>query len=65
MPGYGNGSTWVNVGFPRPHIMYLRHGRKTLAHAHSLSEGHVLHFKLMENGLLSIKVFGSSGIRLG
>ena len=45
--------------------MYLRRGWKTFARAHSLSEGHVLQFKLMENGLLSVKVFGRSGICLG
>ena len=45
MSGCGNGSTWVNVGFPRPHIMYLRRGWKTFARSHNLSEGHVLHFK--------------------
>ena len=40
-------------------------GGKTFVHAHSLLEGHVLHFKLTESGLLSDKVFGNSGIRLG
>ena len=30
-----------------------------------MSEGHVLQFKLMENGLLSVKVFGRSRICLG
>ena len=65
MRGCGNGITWVNVGFPRPHVMYLRSGWKPFAHAHSLSEGHVLQFKLMENGLLSVKIFGHSGGRLG
>ena len=56
---------WADVDFPRPRVMYLRQGWKTFARAHSLSEGHVLLFKLMESGLLSVKVFGSSGIRLG
>ena len=32
---------------------------------HSLAVGHVLHFKLMDATLLSIKVFGRSGARLG
>ena len=45
--------------------MYLLRGWKTFADAHSLSEGHVLQFKLMENSLFSVKVFGRSGIRLG
>ena len=30
-----------------------------------MSKGHVLQFKLMENSLLSVKVFRSSGVRLG
>ena len=60
----GNGGTPVDVDFPAPHVMYLRRGWKTFARAHSMSEGHVLQFKLMENGLLSVKVFGDLGTRL-
>ena len=65
MRGCGNGNIRVNVDFPTPPVMYFRRGWKTFARAHSLSEGHVLHFKLMEGGSLSVKVFGSSGARLG
>ena len=54
----------VDIDFPAPHIMYVRRGWKTFARAHSLLEGLVLHFKLMENGLLSVKVFGHLGTRL-
>ena len=61
MRGCGNGSMRVDIDFPAPHVMYLRRGCKAFARAHSLSEGLVLHFKLMENGLLSIKVFGHLG----
>ena len=64
MRGCGNGSMRVDVDFPAPHVMYLRRGWKTFAHAHSLSEGLVLHFKLMQNGMLSVKVFGHLGTRL-
>ena len=64
MRGYGNGGTWVDVDFPAPHIMYPHRGWKTFARVHSLTEGLVLYFKLMENGLLSIKVFGELGTRL-
>ena len=64
MRGCENGSMRVDVDFPAPHIMYLRCGWKTFARAHSLSEGHVHQFKLMENGLLSVKVFGDLGTRL-
>ena len=31
------------------------------AHIHRLTEGLTLHFKLMEGGLLSVKVFGCFG----
>ncbi|KAM3211904.1 hypothetical protein ACQJBY_065169 [Aegilops geniculata] len=65
MRGCGNSGMRVDVDFPAPHVMYLRRGWKTFARAHSLSEGHVLQFKLMENGLLSVKVFGHLGTRLG
>ena len=56
---------WVDVDFPAPHVMYLHRGWKTFARAHSFSEGHILHFKLMESGLLSVKIFGNSGGCLG
>ena len=65
MRGCGNGGMWVDVDFPAPHVMYLRRGWLTFARAHSLSEGHILQFKLMESGLLSVKIFGRSGARLG
>ncbi|KAM3274884.1 hypothetical protein ACQJBY_043716 [Aegilops geniculata] len=65
MRGHRNGGMWVDVDFPAPHVMYLRRGWKTFARSHSLSEGHVLQFKLMESGLLSVKIFGRSGARLG
>ena len=38
--------------------MYHRRGWKTFARIHSLTEGLTLHFKLMEGGLLSVKIFG-------
>ena len=43
--------------------MYLRQGWKTFARIHSLTDGLTLHFKLMEGGLLSVKVFGHFGTR--
>ena len=55
----------VDVEFPAPHVMLLRRGWKTFARAHSLAEGHILHFKLMNAYLLSINVFGHSSARLG
>ena len=65
MRGCCNGDMWVNVEFPAPHVMLLHRGWKTFAHAHCLMKGHILWFKLVEADLLSIKVFGRSGIRLG
>ena len=64
MRGYGNSSMRVDVDFPAPHVMYLRRGWKAFARAHSLSEGLVLHLKLMANGLIFVKVFGNLGTRL-
>ena len=63
--GCCNGDMWANMEFPVPHVMLLRCGWKTFARAHCLMKGHILRFKLVEADLLSIKVFGRSGIRLG
>ena len=64
MRGCGNEGTRVDVDFPAPRVMYLRRGWKTFARIHSLTAGLVLYFKLMEDGLLSVKVFGDFGTRL-
>jgi len=64
MRGCGNGGTWVDIDFPTPRVMYLRRGWKTFARIHSLTAGRVLYLKLMEDGLLSVKVFGDFGTRL-
>ena len=44
--------------------MYLRRRWKTFSRIHSLTVGLVLYFKLMEGGLLSVKVFRDLGTRL-
>ena len=41
--------------------MYLCRGWKTFARIHSLTAGLVLYFTLMEDGVLSVKVFGDLG----
>ena len=64
MRGCGTGGMRVDVDFSAPHVMYLRHGWKTFARIHSLTVGLALYFKLMEGGLLSVKVFGDLGTRL-
>src|SRR4051812_4755808 len=63
MRGCGISDTRVRVDFPAPHVMYLRRGWKTFARIHSLTEGLTFHFKLMEGGLLSVKVFELFGPR--
>ena len=63
MRGCGISGTRVRVDFPATHVMYLCRGWKTFAHIHRLMEGLTLHFKLMEGGLLSVKVFGLFGTR--
>ena len=65
MKGCCHGAMWAYTRFPAPHVMLLHHGSKTFARAHFLMKGHVLLFKLVESGLLSVKVFGRSGHRLG
>ena len=65
MEGCCNGDMLANTKFPVPHVMLLRWGWKTFARAHCSMKGHVLYFKLVESDLLSIKVFGCSGHRLG
>ena len=64
MRGCGNGGMRFDVDFPAPRVMYLRRGWKTFPRIHSLMAGLVLYFKLMEGGLLSVKVFGDLGTRL-
>src|SRR3954466_12680515 len=63
MRGCGISGTRVRVDFPAPNVMYLGRGWKTFARIHRLTEGLTLHFKLMEGGLLSVKVFGCFGTR--
>nr|XP_020164195.1 B3 domain-containing protein Os03g0212300-like [Aegilops tauschii subsp. strangulata] len=65
MSGCCNDTMWVDIEYPRPHVMLLRRGWKTFASAHKLVEGHVLCFKQVEADPLSIEVFGHSGARLG
>ena len=63
MRGCGIGGTRVDVYFLAPDKMYLGRGWKTFARIHRLTAGLTLHFKLMEGGLLAVKVFGCFGTR--
>ncbi|KAE8809408.1 l-ascorbate oxidase-like protein [Hordeum vulgare] len=62
--GCGNGAVPVVVEQPRPRLLFVGRGCKSFARAHNLSDGHVLHFKMMADNLLSVKIYGSSGVRL-
>ncbi|KAE8812454.1 l-ascorbate oxidase-like protein [Hordeum vulgare] len=59
-----HGAMQVNVEYPKRHSMLLERGWKAFARAHNLKDGHVLRFKMMADNLLSVKLYGSSGVRL-
>ncbi|KAE8772094.1 l-ascorbate oxidase-like protein [Hordeum vulgare] len=59
-----NGAVLVAVEQPRPHLLFLDCGWKSFARAHNLWDGHILRFKIMADNLLSVKIYGSSGVRL-
>lgn len=63
--GCCNGTMWADAEFPAPRVMLLRRGWKTFARAHYFTGGHVLRFKLVEADMLSVKIYGHSGARLG
>ncbi|KAE8811119.1 l-ascorbate oxidase-like protein [Hordeum vulgare] len=63
--GCGNGTVPVAVEHARPLLMFLGRGWKSFSRAHNLLDGHVLRFKMMADNLLSVKLYGSSGARLG
>ncbi|KAE8794053.1 l-ascorbate oxidase-like protein [Hordeum vulgare] len=63
--GCGNGVVPVAVEHPGTRLLFLGHGWKSFARAHNLWDGHVLRFKMTEGHLLSVKLYGSSGARLG
>ncbi|KAE8820507.1 L-ascorbate oxidase-like protein [Hordeum vulgare] len=63
--GRANGAVPVTVEQPGPRLLFLGRGWKSFARAHNLWDGHVLCFKMMEDNPLSVKIYGSSGVRLG
>ncbi|KAE8806135.1 l-ascorbate oxidase-like protein [Hordeum vulgare] len=63
--GCGNGAVPVTVKKLGPRLLFLSHGWRGFTHSHNLCDGHVRCFKLMVDNLLSIKIYGSSGARLG
>ncbi|KAE8782241.1 L-ascorbate oxidase-like protein [Hordeum vulgare] len=45
--------------------MFFKRGWKIFARPHSFMDEHVLLFKLVEADMLSVKIYGCSGARLG
>ncbi|KAE8771959.1 l-ascorbate oxidase-like protein [Hordeum vulgare] len=62
--GCSHGTMEVHVEYPKRCSMLLGLGWKAFARAHRLEDGDVLHFKLAEDNMLSIKFYGRSGVRL-
>ncbi|KAE8794577.1 l-ascorbate oxidase-like protein [Hordeum vulgare] len=61
----GNGAVPVTVEHPGPRLLLLRRGWKSFARAHNLWDGHLLRLKMTADNLLSVKLYRSSGARLG
>ncbi|KAE8776332.1 l-ascorbate oxidase-like protein [Hordeum vulgare] len=62
--GCDKGAIPVAMEQPGPRLLFLGRGWKSFAHAHNLWDGHVLHFKMMADNLLSVNIYGSSGVCL-
>ncbi|KAE8775495.1 l-ascorbate oxidase-like protein [Hordeum vulgare] len=62
--GCSHGAMQVHVEYPKRHAMLLGRGWKAFTRAHSLQDGHVLHFKLDEDDMLSVKFYWRSCVRL-
>ncbi|KAE8803698.1 l-ascorbate oxidase-like protein [Hordeum vulgare] len=60
-----HGAMQVHVEYPKRRSMLLGRGWKAFARAHSLKDGHVPRFKLVEDNMLSIKFYGRSSVCLG
>ncbi|KAE8797616.1 l-ascorbate oxidase-like protein [Hordeum vulgare] len=60
--GCSHGAMQVHVEYPKCRSMLLRRGWKAFAGAHTLEDGNLLHFKLEEDNMLSIKFYGRSGV---
>ncbi|KAE8770678.1 l-ascorbate oxidase-like protein [Hordeum vulgare] len=63
--GCGNGAVPVVAERTRPWTLFLGRGWKSFARAHNLWDRHVLRFKKVAENTLFVKLYGSSGARLG
>ncbi|KAE8811079.1 l-ascorbate oxidase-like protein [Hordeum vulgare] len=55
----------VHVEYPKHNSMLLGCGWKAFVRAHNLEDGHVLRFKLVEDDMLTVTLYGCSGLHLG
>ncbi|KAE8797315.1 l-ascorbate oxidase-like protein [Hordeum vulgare] len=63
--GCSHDAMQVHVEYPKRRSMLLGRGWKAFARSHSLEDEHILRFKLTKDNMLSVKFYGSSGVRLG
>ncbi|KAE8785777.1 l-ascorbate oxidase-like protein [Hordeum vulgare] len=63
--GCSHGTMQVHVEYPKRRSMLLGRGCKAFTRAHNLEDGHVLHFKQVEDNMLLIKFYRRSGVHLG
>ncbi|KAE8778877.1 l-ascorbate oxidase-like protein [Hordeum vulgare] len=63
--GCSHSTIQARVEYAKRHSMLLGRGWKAFARAQSLEDGHILHFKLVMENMLSVKFYGRSGVRLG
>ncbi|KAE8800775.1 hypothetical protein D1007_23788 [Hordeum vulgare] len=62
--GCSHGTMQMHVEYLKRRSMLLGRGSKAFARANSLEDGHVLHFKLAEDNMLTVKLYGRSSVRL-
>ncbi|KAE8803230.1 l-ascorbate oxidase-like protein [Hordeum vulgare] len=65
MHGCGNGDVLVVAERIGSRTLFLGRGWKSFTRAHNLWDRHVLRFKKVAEKTLSVKLYGSSGARLG
>ncbi|KAE8798310.1 l-ascorbate oxidase-like protein [Hordeum vulgare] len=62
--GCSHAAMQARVEYLKRHSMLVGRGWKSFARAHSLEDWHILHFKLAEVNMLSVKFYGRKGVRL-
>ncbi|KAE8773134.1 l-ascorbate oxidase-like protein [Hordeum vulgare] len=63
--GCSHSAMQVHMEYPKRRSTLLGRGWKSFARAHNLEDGHILRFKVAEDNMLSVKLYGCSSVRLG